>query len=78
MSRIAISQTIFWDIPVLADGSLIFGPREAQLFLMTRWVTVKNRDFAAAAKSVLNALHGKTSPDHARELFAAAIKSARL
>lgn len=78
MSRTSVSQTLFWDIPVLADGSLIFGPREAQLFMMTRWVAVKGKDFGAAAKSVLNALHGRTSPDHARELFAKAIKSAQL
>lgn len=69
---------MFWDLPVLADGGLIFGPQEAQLFMMTRWAAVKDSDFAAAAKSVLNALHGRTSPDHARELFAKAIRSARL
>lgn len=78
MSKTTSSQTLFWDIPVLADGSLIFGPREAQLFMMTRWAAIKDTDFVAATKSVLNALHGRTSPDHARELFAKAIKSARL
>ncbi|MCB5204700.1 DUF982 domain-containing protein [Neorhizobium sp. T786] len=78
MSRTATNEPMFWDLPVQAGNSLIFGPREAQLFMMTQWAGVKDSDFAAAAKSVLNALHGRASPDHARELFAKAIKSARL
>jgi len=79
MSKTATTETVFWDLPVLVDGHLIFGPKEAHQFMMTRWNAVKDLDFAAAAKSVLiAALCGKASPDYARELFAKAIMSARL
>jgi hypothetical protein len=70
--------TMFWDTPVLAKGGLIFGPLEAHLFMMTKWTQAKNADFTVAANSVLNALDGIASPDHARELFETAISSARL
>jgi len=79
MSETVDRRQVFWDQPVRAGGSLIFGPREAHQFTLNRWSAVADSDFAAAAKSVLKAaLHGKASPDYARELFARAIETTRL
>ena len=78
MSETVDRRQIFWDQPVRAGGSLIFGPREALEFLMKQRAAIKSSDFAAAVQSVRNALHRKTSPDYARELFARAIETTRL
>lgn len=70
--------TMFWDLPVLANGRLIFGPLAAKTFMAEKWSTSRNSDFAPADLSIVKALTGRGSPDHARELFAKAVESARL
>jgi hypothetical protein len=66
---------MFWDRPVEVAGRLIFGPLEASNFMATKWSTERNADFSTAAKSIMSALAGRSSPDHARELFEKALGS---
>ncbi len=66
---------MFWDKPVSVNGMLIFGPKEAARFLVD-WPHPTNLSFATAVACIHRALDGRASPDHARELFEAAVAAA--
>lgn len=68
-------QNIFWDKPVVADGRLVFGPQEAWRILTEQRVDPKDLSYVAAFDCILRALDGRGSPDEARELFEAALRS---
>jgi hypothetical protein len=78
MTRRNTMLNVIWDKPVKAGGNLIFGPLEAHRFMMSRWPGSKNLDYTTADTCILAALDGRASPDQARELFEAALRSARL
>jgi hypothetical protein len=71
-------KQILWDKPVAAFGQLIFGPHDARHFFETSWSSPKDLTFTAADRCIADALEGRATPDHARELFEIALRSAFL